>query len=115
MLFETVWTFLKESVKPETVKKIHFLGSEFEEQLLKLVSKDNLPESLGGNQPDEDLIVKDRGPWVKDEDNSSHSDSDQEIDLSAFKAALSNVLPQTHQVPRREAQTPLNTESDEKN
>ena len=66
MLFETVWAFLKESVRPGTIQKIQFLGSEFEEQLLKLVSKDNLPESLGGTVSDEDLILHDRGPWVKE-------------------------------------------------
>jgi hypothetical protein len=66
MLFETVWAFLKESVRPGTIQKIQFLGSEFEEQLLKLVSKDNLPESLGGTVSDEDLVLHDRGPWVKE-------------------------------------------------
>jgi hypothetical protein len=46
---------------------------------------------------------------------SSGSDSDQEIDMSAFKdlkAALSGVIPQKQQGPYRDAQTPLNTESD---
>ena len=38
--------------------------------------------------------------------------------MSAFKdlkAALSNVLPQTQHIPGRDAQTPLNTETDERN
>lgn len=34
--------------------------------------------------------------------------------MSKLKAALSNVLPVGHQVPHGDAQTPLNTESDEK-
>lgn len=66
MLFETVWAFIKESVRPNTLKKIRFLGSDFEEQLFELVSKSNLPESLGGDVPDEDMISHDRGPWVKE-------------------------------------------------
>lgn len=37
LLFETVWNFIKEGISPETLKKIHFVGSDFEETLDKEV------------------------------------------------------------------------------
>lgn len=52
LLFETVWNFIKEGISPETLKKIHFVGSDFEESLSQEVDRSNLPESLGGKIDD---------------------------------------------------------------
>lgn len=78
LLFETVWTTIKKNISPETLDKIVFLGSDFEDHIGKLVSKSNLPESLGGNIDDEDFAEEDHGPWVKNNKSKDNDDSEEE-------------------------------------
>lgn len=42
-----------------------FLGSDFEEQIGKYVTRGNLPECLGGDIEEEEWVGEGHGPWVK--------------------------------------------------
>lgn len=110
-LFETTWSTIKKNIAPETLNKITLLGSEFEDQIGKIISKANLPETLGGKIDDIDFAEEDHGPWVKNKKREEDSDSEEEeFDMEKLKAALSGALPKTYQEPHGSPQTPLNTE-----
>lgn len=46
--FTIIWSIMKPWLAKETVSKIDILGSDYQEVLLRLVDKENLPASLGG-------------------------------------------------------------------
>lgn len=46
--FTFIWGIMKPWLSKETVAKIDILGTDYQEQLLRLVDKESLPASLGG-------------------------------------------------------------------
>lgn len=63
--FSTVFGVVKQFLDPVTVNKIHILGSGYADELAKQVSKENLPESLGGTcKCGQGCMLSDAGPWL---------------------------------------------------
>jgi hypothetical protein len=48
MSFTFIWSIIKPWLSKETADKVDILGSDYQEVLLGLVDKENLPASLGG-------------------------------------------------------------------
>ncbi|KIM89380.1 hypothetical protein PILCRDRAFT_813304, partial [Piloderma croceum F 1598] len=48
MSFTFIWSIIKPWLSKETADKVDILGSDYQEVLLRLVDKENLPASLGG-------------------------------------------------------------------
>ena len=48
MSFTFMWSIIKPWLSKETADKVDILGSNYQEVLLRLVDKENLPASLGG-------------------------------------------------------------------
>jgi hypothetical protein len=46
--FTFIWSIIKPWLSKETVEKVNILGSDYQDVLLGLVDKENLPASLGG-------------------------------------------------------------------
>ena len=66
--FSTVFSVVKGFLDPVTVQKIHILGSNYQAELLKQVSPENLPEVLGGScHCDGGCMLSDAGPWREKE------------------------------------------------
>lgn len=62
--FSSVYSVVKGYLDPVTVSKIHVLGSGYQSELLKQVSKENLPKSLGGTcECPGGCEYSDAGPW----------------------------------------------------
>ena len=51
MLFNMMWVILKGFLNENTVKKITICGSSFKKDLLKVIAEDQLPDFLGGTNP----------------------------------------------------------------
>ena len=47
-IFHTFWRIIKPFIPPRTLKRIHFLGDNYQETLLELFAAENLPAYLGG-------------------------------------------------------------------
>ena len=47
-IFETVWTFVKNLLDENTISKIVLVGSQYHKELLKDLSLECTPETLGG-------------------------------------------------------------------
>ena len=63
-LFTAVWSIVKNMLDEHTVSKIHILGSNYKEQLLKHVDAANLPKIYGGECECPGGCEKsDIGPW----------------------------------------------------
>ncbi|TPX33606.1 hypothetical protein SmJEL517_g03587 [Synchytrium microbalum] len=66
-LFTGVWALVKPMLDEVTVNKISILGASYQEELLKAIEKDNLPDFLGGSCTCADVngcTNADKGPWT---------------------------------------------------
>lgn len=64
-LLRTGWVVVKGFLDSKTRDKIKILGSEYQEELLKIIDKENLPEFLGGTcicKPN-GCLMQPAGPW----------------------------------------------------
>jgi hypothetical protein len=62
--FSTVFGVVKGFLDPVTVKKIHVLGSGYEQELLAQVPAENLPKAFGGTcECPGGCMFSDMGPW----------------------------------------------------
>lgn len=61
MTFGALWAILKLMINKKTRDKISVLGSKYMKEVNKFVDMDNLPKSMGGNNPKE--IYETAGPW----------------------------------------------------
>ncbi|KAG8529224.1 uncharacterized protein KY384_005859 [Bacidia gigantensis] len=64
--FASVFSVVKGFLDPVTVQKIHVLGSGYQSELLKQVSKENLPEVLGGTCPWQEPEWMKPPKWAQD-------------------------------------------------
>jgi len=62
MTFSALWAVVKLMLDQKTRDKICVLGSKFMKEITKYVDPDNLPKSIGGNNPNE--IYDAVGPWT---------------------------------------------------
>jgi len=65
--FTLIWSIIKPWLSKETAEKVDILGSDYQEQLLKLVDADCLPSTLGGTCECEDkggCQLSGAGPWL---------------------------------------------------
>ncbi|KAJ3302057.1 cytosolic factor, phosphatidylinositol/phosphatidylcholine transfer protein [Kappamyces sp. JEL0829] len=63
-LFTAIWSFVKRFLDPNTIAKIHIVGSNFQPTLLEMVDKDCLPTYLGGTcECEGGCRHSDVGPW----------------------------------------------------
>lgn len=67
--FATAFNLFKPFLDPVTVSKIFILSSSYKKELLKQIPPQNLPKKFGGESDisDEDLYLKDIGPWRESE------------------------------------------------
>ena len=69
--FTAIWSIMKPWLAKETVSKIDILGSDYQQVLLRLVDKENLPASLGGEctcEADGGCDHSFAGPWKEDKE-----------------------------------------------
>jgi hypothetical protein len=67
--FTFIWNIIKTWLSKETTDKIDILGSDYQEVLLRLVDKENLPASLGGAcECEEGCQYSCAGPWKENLD-----------------------------------------------
>ena len=66
-LFRAVWSLIKSFVDAKTASKISLLKGNYQNDLLKLIDAENLPEFLGGKCKCENFeygcLGSDIGPW----------------------------------------------------
>ncbi|KAL1925063.1 uncharacterized protein VTP21DRAFT_4717 [Calcarisporiella thermophila] len=71
-LFSGVWSMIKPFLDEDTVAKIHILGTNYLDEVLKVVDPKSLPKFLGGDcECPEGCENSDVGPW-KDPKYTSH-------------------------------------------
>jgi len=63
MTFSALWAVVKLMIDQKTRDKISVLGSKFLKDVTKYIDPDNLPKSLGGNNPKE--VNESVGPWTE--------------------------------------------------
>lgn len=61
-IFRSIWSLVKPLLDERTVKKISFLGSNYQQVLLEAIPSENLPRQYGGSSECSDL-TRDVGPW----------------------------------------------------
>lgn len=64
--FAAVFKTIKKFLDPVTVEKIHILGSKYQDELLKQIPAENLPEKFGGKSVGANNVpvsLSDDGPW----------------------------------------------------
>ncbi|XP_065846872.1 uncharacterized protein [Euphorbia lathyris] len=67
--FKLLWNSVKSFLDSRTVSKIHVLGNKYQNKLLEIIDKSELPEFLGGSctcAGEGGCMRSDKGPW-KDE------------------------------------------------
>eukprot|EP00475_Leptophrys_vorax_P000034 TRINITY_DN1001_c0_g1_i1.p1 TRINITY_DN1001_c0_g1~~TRINITY_DN1001_c0_g1_i1.p1 ORF type:complete len:413 (-),score=111.76 TRINITY_DN1001_c0_g1_i1:31-1269(-) len=57
-VFTAVWRLIKGMLQPRTQSKIILLGSDYQEELKKIVDADQLPSWLDGTRPGNDLFME---------------------------------------------------------
>ncbi|WCJ35222.1 Phosphatidylinositol/phosphatidylcholine transfer protein SFH8 [Euphorbia peplus] len=64
--FKMLWNTVKSFLDSQTVSKIHVLGNKYQNKLLEIIDKSELPEFLGGTCTCADeggCMRSDKGPW----------------------------------------------------
>lgn len=86
--FSTAWSVVKGWLDEATVAKIHILGSDYKDELLRQVPEDSLPAFLGGKcSCPEGCSMSDAGPWSGRETKRTRS-------LSVARSQSSQHAPQ---------------------
>lgn len=71
LLFTSTWKLITPILDPVTVNKIKILGSKYEDELFKIIDKENFPKFLGGTcECPECCNRSDQGPWKDERYNS---------------------------------------------
>ena len=87
--FSTAWSVVKGWLDEATVAKIHILGSDYKDELLRQVPEDSLPAFLGGKcSCPQGCSMSDAGPWSGRETKRTRS-------LSVARSQSSQHAPQS--------------------
>jgi hypothetical protein len=88
--FTLIWSIIKPWLSKETAEKVDILGSDYKEQLLKLVDEDCLPSTLGGTcncKEQGGCHLSGAGPWMDGRVGWGPKANSKEESLSADSGA----------------------------
>ena len=111
MSFTFIWSIIKPWLSKETADKVDILGSDYQEVLLRLVDKENLPASLGGAcECKGGCEYSSAGPWKENFDERGERRKREAIQATKQVLAI-NGGPSIEQA-KEEKQVPIAASSE---
>lgn len=106
--FTFIWSIIKPWLSKETANKVDILGSNYQEILLDLIDRENLPASLGGGcECEGGCQYSFAGPWKESTEERRQRRQMQAIQETKQVLAVNGVL--SVDIARDERQAPLDS------